>query len=115
MFVLTELGQTLAILRRALAGDVEQVVADEDARQVDVRPQTAELGVDVVVVGVQLIELGVDLLRLARRRSIDTTISSRRLPSPSAATGQVLNRTLTSSRATTTQRTPVRRASGHPV
>ena len=53
----------------------------------------AELGVDVVVVGVELIEL--------RRRSpapcattssIDTTISTRRLPSPSAATGHVLNR-----------------------
>ena len=32
MFVAPELGELLAVLGRALARDVEQVVADEDAR-----------------------------------------------------------------------------------
>ena len=53
---------------RALALDVEQVVADENAGEIDVGAQPPELDVDVVVVGVELVELGVDLLRLARRR-----------------------------------------------
>ena len=65
MLVLPELGQLLAIFGRSLARDVEQVVADEDARQIDVGSERAQLGLDVAVMRVELVELGVDLLRLA--------------------------------------------------
>ena len=46
---LAELGEPLPVLGRPLARDVEQVVADEDARQVDVGAQAPQLGVDLVV------------------------------------------------------------------
>ncbi|MBW8895130.1 MAG: hypothetical protein JF613_02960 [Acidobacteria bacterium] len=63
-----ERGQLMTVLGRALAGDVEQVVADEDPGEVDIRPQPAEFRIDVVMVRVQLIELAVDRLRLAGER-----------------------------------------------
>ena len=66
--VLAELGQALAINRGVLALGIEKVVADEDARQVHVGPQPAELGLDVALVRVELVELSVDLLRPVRRR-----------------------------------------------
>ena len=76
MLACSELGQLLAVLRRALARDVQQVVADEDAGEVDVGPQPPELRVDLAVVRVELIELSVDVLRLARRREHRHAISS---------------------------------------
>ncbi len=39
-----EFGELLAVLGRALARDVQQVVAHEDAREVDVRPEPPEVG-----------------------------------------------------------------------
>ena len=68
MLVAAELGQLLAVLRGPFTRDVQQVVAHENARQMDVRPQRAELRLDVAVMRVELIELRVDVLRLARRR-----------------------------------------------
>ena len=64
----TELGQTVAILRRVVARDVEEVVTNKDAREVDIGAKTSELRVHVVVVGVQSIELRVDVLRFSRQR-----------------------------------------------
>ena len=66
--VLAELGQLLAIERRPLALGVEEVVADEDAREVDVGPQAAQLGLDLALVRVELVELRVDFLGAIRRR-----------------------------------------------
>ena len=47
---------------------VEQVVADVDAREVDVGSQLPELGFEVPLVSVELVELGVDFLRAVRGR-----------------------------------------------
>ena len=47
----------LAVFRRVLALDVEQIVADEDAGEVHVGAQTPQFRVDVVVMRVELIEL----------------------------------------------------------
>ena len=58
--------QPLAVLRRALARGVEQVVANEDAGQVHVGSQRTELGFDLVMMGIEMVELRVDLLRAPR-------------------------------------------------
>ena len=60
---LAEGRQPLAILGRALACRVEEVVAHEDAGEVIVGTQLTELGLHFLVVRVQLVELRVDLLR----------------------------------------------------
>ena len=52
----------------SFARDVQQVVAHEDAGEVDVGSQSSEVRFDQAVVGLELIELNVDLLRLAGRR-----------------------------------------------
>ena len=80
--VLAELGQALAVDRGVLALGVEEVVSDEDAREVHVGAQPAELGLDVALVRVELVELRVDLLGPVRRRQHDTTTS--RIPVCSA-------------------------------
>jgi hypothetical protein len=63
-----EFRQSLPVLRAALALDIQEVVAHENAGEMHVRTEAAKLDVNVVVVGVELVELGVDLLCLARRR-----------------------------------------------
>ena len=64
----TELGQTVAILGRVVARDIEEVVTDKDAREVHIGAKTSELRVHVVMVGVQAIELRVNVLRFSRQR-----------------------------------------------
>lgn len=64
----TELRQLVAVLRRAFAFHIEEVIAYEDAGQVNVGPRGSELRLDVAMVGIELIELGIDVLCLARRR-----------------------------------------------
>ena len=60
--------EVAAIFGRVLAGVVEQIVADVDARQMDVGPQPAQHRLHVAVMRIQLIQLGIDVLRLARQR-----------------------------------------------
>jgi len=62
---LPEGGELLPILRRFLSRDIEQVVADEDAGQIDIGSERAQLDLDVAVMCVELVELDVNLLRLA--------------------------------------------------
>src|SRR5688572_2225769 len=64
---LTELGELLAVLGRALPLDVEQIVPDENARQVDVGAQFPEVGLHAAMMSAEVIELRVDLLRPPRR------------------------------------------------
>ena len=49
-----------------LARDVEQVVTDENAGQVDVGAQATQLRVNLVVMRIQLVELRVDVLCFPR-------------------------------------------------
>ena len=80
--VLAERGQLLAIERRALALGVEEVVADEDAREVEIGPQTAELGLDLALVRVELVELRVDFLGAIRRREHGDDDQQQEAPEP---------------------------------
>jgi hypothetical protein len=64
----SELGQALAVFRCVVARNVQEVVAHEDAREIDVGTQASQLGVHLVMVRVELIELRVDVLGFARRR-----------------------------------------------
>jgi len=61
-----KLGKSLPVLGCMLARDVEQVVTDEDTRQVDVGAQPTQLRVNLVVMRIQLVELRVDVLRFPR-------------------------------------------------
>ena len=69
---LPELGQLLAVPGTTLARDVQQVVAHEDAGEVDVGSQASEVRFDQAVVRAELIELNIDVLRLAGRRERST-------------------------------------------
>ena len=63
----SKLRQLRTVFRRALANGVEQIIADEDARQVNVGPQRLQLAFDFPMVCVQLVKLDVDLLRPVER------------------------------------------------
>jgi hypothetical protein len=65
---LTKLRQPLAVFGGVLAGRVEQVVADEDARHVDVASQAPQPRLDAPMMLVELLELRVDGLRLVPGR-----------------------------------------------
>ena len=59
----SERRETLPVLGCPLARHVEEVVAHEDTRQIDVGAQAPQFGIHVVAARIQLIELDVDLLR----------------------------------------------------
>ena len=62
----TELSEALTILGGSRSLHVEQVVPDEDAREVNIGPEPAKPGVDLPMVAVELLDLRVDLLGAAR-------------------------------------------------
>jgi hypothetical protein len=64
--VAPELRQALAVIRCVLALGIEQIVTDEDARQVHVGAEPAQPGIDLTMMRVERLELVVDLVGAPR-------------------------------------------------